>query len=239
MKYMMLTYMNQSFIDEGLYIVKMSLLPEAVAEIGRARKNLQSLVRQFVEVYTRQQELAKASLDKQFDAGDYPSPVALAMRFRIDYRVVQLSVPVGLPKEMRQEEERKLRESFEEARKAVIAALWAEYQAYLDHIVDRLKPGEDGKRKKFNDTLFQNLALFVNAFNNRNAFNDEKLKGLVQKSEEILQAVGGGRKPSEIAEDMRDNNALRRRTEEAFSKVKEEVARSIVDVPKRSFTLEE
>lgn len=237
-KYMLRVYMNQSYLDEGLYVVRMEVLPETIAQIERGRRNLQSLVNRFLGVYETQQQIARDNMVNQYSEDDYPSPERLAQRFRIDYRVIEMTVPEGLPPEIRQEEEKKLRESFEEARKAVIAALWAEYQGYLDHIVDRLKPGQDGKRKKFNDTLFGNIALFVNAFNNRNAFNDAKLAALVRKSEEILSTIGESR-PSDMADSMRGDAGLRDRTRKAFEAVKDEVARSIVDIPKRSFTVEE
>lgn len=231
-------YCNRSFIDEGLYAVKADCVSLVEKEITEAIEQLQTeYVPPFVAVYPAKVAEARKVFNGQFKEKDYPATERLPEMFGFSYRWVKLDVPEGLPPEIREQEERKLRESFAAAQEAIQGALWAEFQKFLEHVTDRLKPGTDGKRKTFRDTLFTDLAEFTQAFQNRNAFNDEKLAKLVSDTNSILESIG--KTPAEAAAKMRDFENLRDRTAEVFAKVKAEVDTTIVTMPKRAFDFSE
>lgn len=230
------SYCNQSYIDDGLYTVKISVVPQVEEEIKKAQWELSAnLVPKFVAVYKEKIEEAKTLFEAQFNPKDYPDPSALPDKFGIDYRWTQFNVPEGLPPELREQEEKKLRESFERAEQAIVGALWAEFGKFLDHVVDRLEPTEDGKRKKFNENLFENLTNFIGSFNNRNALNDDKLNGLVTAAKEILSSASGDESPEDLVPKLRDEEALREKTAKAFSELKKEVDKTIEEMPERAF----
>lgn len=244
MKNLVKRWVNKSFLDEGLYVVRINALEQIVGELGRGLSNMSMLVNRFMEVYRARMEEAKRVLNGQFDEANYPSEATVRQAFGLTYRIIRLEVPEGLPPEIRKEEEAKLRKSYEEARISIMAALWAEYKAYLDHIVDRLQPNPDGSRKKFESTLFGNLASFVEFFNTRNAFNDAKLADLVKASRNILVSLNNGQdidpsKLSDAAANIRKDEGLRNATAGAFDKIKSAVAENITDAPKRDFNFGE
>jgi hypothetical protein len=222
-------YCNRSFIDEGLYAVKADVVPKVETEIRTAIERLQNeFVPAFVAVYDSRVEEARKVFNGQFREKDYPKPGALPGLFGFTYRWVKLDVPEGLPPEIREQEEKKLRDTYAQAQEAIQGALWSEFDKFLSHVTDRLEPGPDGKRKTFRDTLFDDLTEFVDAFNNRNAFNDEKLGALVAQAKAAI-ASAGGKTPAEAAVAMRDFETLRDKTAAAFAKVKEEVTKIIAE----------
>lgn len=232
-------YCNRSFIDEGLYAVKADVVPKVEAEIRNADLQLQNeLVPAFVAVYPVKVAEARKVFNGQFREKDYPTAEQLPGLFGFTYRWVQLDVPEGLPPEIREQEEKKLRETYAQAQEAIQGALWSEFSKFLEHITDRLEPGPDGKRKTFRDTLFTDLSQFVEAFGNRNAFNDEKLGALVAQTQAAIASIGG-KTPAEAATMMRDFEGLRDKTAVVFSKVKAEVDKTIAEMPRRAFNFEE
>lgn len=234
------TYCNPSFIDDGLYTVKLEALPDVIAELKAARERLSLfLVTAFKDALPEQIEAARPVLGELFNQGAYPKEENVPGLFDITWSVVQLDIPEGLPPEIREEEERKLRETYQKAEQAIMGALWSEFQKFLDHIVERLTPGEDGKKKKFNSDILGNLAEFVGAFNNRNTFNDERLGALVTKANEIISNATGGKELKEAGEALRSDEVLRAGVVAALAGVKTEVEQAITDMPMRAFALEE
>lgn len=232
-------YCNRSFIDEGLYAVKADVVPKVEAEIREAVEILgRDYVPAFVAVYPEKVAEARKIFNGQFRERDYPEVGSLPGLFGFSYRWVKLDVPEGLPPEIREQEEKKLRDTYAQAQEAIQGALWAEFQKFLDHVTDRLKPGADGKRKTFRDTLFDDLTEFTQAFQNRNAFNDEKLAKLVAAANAAITAVGG-KDTADAAARMRDFENLREKTADVFAKVKAEVDTTIAAMPKRAFNFSE
>lgn len=228
-------YCNQSFIDDGLYTVKTSVVPQVVEELRQAREHLNLfLVTAFKDALPGQIEAARPVLGDLFKAELYPADDEVAHLFDITYRIVQLDIPEGLPPEIREEEERKLRETYEKAEAAIMAALWTEFQSFLDHIVERLTPGEGGKKKKFNGDILGGLSAFVGAFNNRNTFDDAKLSELVARADEIVKnASNGDVSLKDTGEKLRSDDMLRSGVADALAAVKAQVDASIADLPVR------
>lgn len=243
-------YCNPSFIDEGLFSVKRDVLPEMLKELELAREEMVSqLVPKFLEKYPQQVAAAAGVLNGQFNPKDYPgielengfpffkNKEALASRFDIRWRVTQLTVPEGLPPEIREQEEAKLRDAFKAAEAKIIETLYTGFADMVDRIVDRMKPGEDGKAKTFQYTTLEKLMDYIQAFKNKNVFNDAKLDSMVKKAEDILQTVGTD--PKLMAERLRNYEGLKQRTEASFAALKEEVDKAVTELPTRSFDFDE
>lgn len=238
---LMARYCNQSFIDEGLYTVKTDALPFVIADIKDAQAQLIKLVQAFLLVYESKVNEARATLGDQFDERNYPSVGKLAQAFAIEYRVVQLDIPEGLPPEIRAEEEAKLRASFERAEQELTRALREGFGQILAHVTDRLTPGPDGKRKKFTDTIFVEFVEFLESFGNKNILGDDRLAALVEKAKGIWTNVanGSGQDLSKAAQRVREIEPVRERTLAALAEIKEAVDASITELPGRAFDFEE
>lgn len=232
-------FANPSFIDDGLYAVRQAAVPAMVEEIKNARKYIDdALLPSLLGVYASKVDEARKLWNGSFKEKDYPSIDAMRGMFRITYRIVQLDVPEGLPPEIRAEEEAKLRAEFEKARTQIVEALWQEFKALVDHITDRLVPGSDGKLKTFQKGTVENIQAFIEAFANRNAFNDERLALAVRAAEEILASVGSKGSDS-MSQRLRDFEDVRVKTGEAFAALKAVVDKGIEDLPGRSFSFDE
>jgi hypothetical protein len=232
-------YCNPSFLDRGLYTVKNELVPEVAQLVDSLQPQIDVLVTDFLAVYRAQKELDRGILNGQFRESDYPPESDVEKRFRVTYRFIQFSVPEGLPPEIRAQEEEKLRKAYADAQAAIVSALWSEFSELIDHIVDRLAPSENGSRKKWNNTLLEGIAEFTTAFGNRNAFNDERLAGLVAKADAILKAASRGSDIKTAAEWMRDYPKLREEASTAFRGLKDEVEKAVSEEPIRKFDFSE
>ncbi len=233
------TFCNQSFLEAGWYTVSRTAVEPVKAEVESAIARMRELVEAFVwGDYVAAQQRAREVLGAQFSEQDYPSPVKLESLFGMQYRFIQFDVPEGLPPEIRAEEEAKLRASFERAQSAITGALWSEFATFVSEIEGKLSINGEGKPKVFRNTLFEDLTTFVKSFSNRDTFNDERLKGLVEKAEAIVAKVGG-KDNVDRAERMRDFEGLRDQTKRALANLKSEVETAITEKPERRFEFED
>lgn len=231
-------YCNPSFIDEGLYSVRTSLVSEVVAKFKEAEVEIQErLLPEFIKVYPKKIEEAERVWGLRAVRG-LPAPDKAAKQFGIDFRLTQLDVPEGLPPEIREVEEAKLRKAFADAEQAIVAALWGEFKAMLEDVTKKLEVNGDGKKKVFRDTLFDDIAQFVAGFKNKNVFNDTRLTELVKQANELIVKVGGADN-AESAQRMRDYEGLREQTKKAFTALTEATEKAIQEEPSRAFSFDE
>lgn len=235
------TYCNPSFIDDGLFTVKLESLPAVIDELKRAQEHLKLfLVTAFADALPEQMAAARPVLGELFNEKFYPQADKLAAMFDITYRVVQLDIPEGLPPEIREEEERKLRETYAQAEQAIREALYSEFQTFLDHIVERLTPGDDGKKKRFNGDILGGLSVFVGAFNNRNTFDDARLAELVARAQTIVASASNGDADIKATgERLRTDEMLRTGVASALAGIQKEVEATIATLPSRAIELED
>jgi hypothetical protein len=220
-------YCNRSGIDDGLFLIKTELVSEANRYISeRLRLLLENQVPALMAVYPGAVAAVKA-LWGEDGARKLPEVDKLPGLFGVTSYAIQFEVPEGLPPEIRAEEEAKLRASFEQARAAIQAALWSEFQELVDHLIDRLQPAEDGTKKKFTTSSVENIQAFCDAFSNRNSFNDEKLQACVTKAKEILGAVGAN---DEVVKRIKDYETVKLAVKDAFTALKGEVDKGVEEV---------
>lgn len=232
----LLTYCNRSGIDDGLYLVKTILVPELQRFIARKMQEIQmNLVPALSAVYADAVEKVVAMWGSD-TAAKLPDQDSLPDLFNLTSLVIQFTVPEGLPPEIREAEEKKLRETFEQARGTIVAALWEEFQTFIGHIIERLGDSPDGTRKTFKASTIDNLREFCEAFGNRNAFDDSKLGSLVDKARSILDVVG---KNGDTAKVIRETEGVRAEVRTAFTMLKAEVDKGVEEVATRSFDFSE
>lgn len=195
-----------SFIRGGSYIVKRDRIPALVELIKAGREQIEEThLPAFLNDYNDAKERSRINpvvpseeerkqgitpgLGPLWLDSDYPAPEVLRKKFAVRYSFFALTVPEGLPPEVRAEEERKLRAQFEDAAQSIRDALRVMFAKLLDNAVDKLsvKPGE--KPKRFNDSLVGNLAEFFETFEARNITSDAELAGLVEKCKATLSGV--------------------------------------------------
>ncbi len=101
----------------------------------------------------------------------------------------------------------------------------------VDHLIERLQPGEDGKRKKFHASNVQNISTFLDNFQIRNVTDDAELAQLVEVSKQLLSGVS--------PDDLRKNEVDRECLTKGFGKVKEFLDTMVETAGSRKIVLEE
>lgn len=220
-----------SFMDEGVFIVKDDVVPDFDAHLEEAQATLKDLVEAFVAVYPRQIEDARTILNDMFDERDYPTANELREKFSIEWRWIRLTVPDSLSPEIREKEAAKLRASYERAEEEITRALREGMTDVLGSIVERLTPDDDGKKKIFRDSLFDNLISFVETFNSRNILDDAELAEVVAEAKKVLAGVN--------IDAVRFRRGVRLNTRDAFEALKAKAADLVVKVPGRRFNFDE
>lgn len=178
-----------SFFREGFQLTSIAAVGELDARMKKAQVELREMVDKLIVVYPAKIEEAKLALNSQFNQRDYPSESELANSYRISWNFISFSTPADLPEELRQQEQDKLAKQMQDAGEQITLALRVGFQELINHAIERLTPGEDGKPKTFRDTLVGNVQEFLDTFQKRNLTNDVELQQLVNKAQEILIGV--------------------------------------------------
>lgn len=229
-------FCNISGIDDGLYLVKTTLVPKVNEYVATQVANVRvNFIPPLAAVYDA--EVTKVlNLWGADVAAQLPGKERLPELFDVKTLVVQFTVPEGLPPELRAAEEKKLRETFEGARAQIVVALWTQFQEFITHVVDRLSDNTDGTKKTFKAATIENLCAFCDSFANRNAFNDVALQNLVTKAKEIIAAVGTN---GDTAKIIKESEGVRAEVRTAFTVLKAEVDKGIEAVSVRAFDFSE
>jgi len=167
------------------------LLPLAMVEevdkylIDRKAKRAE-LVAAFLAVYDLEADRAVAEMRGTYNPADYPDKADIERRFDMRWSYLQLSSADGLPPEIKEREEAKLRERFDSVEKEIQQALREAFATLTSKLAERLRIGEDGKKKIFRDTAIENLVDFLETFNRRNITDDAELAELANQAQKII-----------------------------------------------------
>ncbi len=190
-------------------------------------------VSEFTSQYEQAREDAKTILGNLFRDTDYP--VNIRDKFRFEWRYVILDIPNEasvLPPEIYEREKEKFKSLMEETRETALLALREEFAEIIGHMVDRLSNGEDGKPKILRSSMIDNLTEFFATFEERNLFNDDELREMIENAKEIVNDI---RSPYAL----KYNDALRQRVAEDMARLKAVVDDSIEELPRRRIRMEE
>lgn len=194
-----------SFFREGFQLVKLEGIGTIEEKLSEAQKELESLVANLCLVYPGQVEEAREILGNQFNADDYPSAEELKEFFSISWNWIAFTVPEGLPLELRQKEEDKLKRQFADAGEQITSALRAGFLELISHATARLTSEPGAKPKIIRETMIGNIKDFIETFNQRNLMDDIELQRLVEKARDVLNLNDVTTQKLRESEDVREN----------------------------------
>lgn len=213
----------------GVYMLSYEILEEVDAELQkRLKERAEQLVPAFVDVYDRAVEDARVRLGDLFRAEDYDTKEEVEAEFTARYKFFAMAEPAALERvnaDIFERERQKAEAQWATVLEASNAALMEEFQGLVDHLVERLQPEPDGKKKRFNATLVENLSEFLTTFKKRNIGNAAELQALVEEAEKAMQGITPQR--------LRDNRFARTDTAAAFAKIKASVDTLVEKAPRR------
>ena len=133
--------------------------------------------------------------------------------------------------EIWQRESNKIKEACQSATVQVRDAMRSMFADLVSHMVERLTPDADGKKKVFRDSVIGNFKEFIDSFADRNITDDTALAGLVQQAQNILAGKSG--------DAFRKNADLRSIVADDMVKVKASLDAMLTDRPVRALVIEE
>lgn len=223
-----------SYLKEGVYLVPEEYIEQVNQRLTEYAHEYEEAVEKLVLVYNEMVKNAKLRLGSLFDQNDYPSKEGLRYLFGLTWSYVSFDVPVSLQqvsKELYAAEQKKAEQSWAEAQKGWQALLRENMKALVNHLVDRLSPAKDGKKKIFRDSAIGNLQEFIDTFNPRNVANDEELRGLVDKTRGLIKGVN----PDTLRDDEHARNVVR----QSFQTIKNQLDKMVELKPTRAITFED
>lgn len=223
-----------SLLKKGIYLVPLGFVEEINDKLTTYAATRKVLVEKLVEVYSRLVRDAKDRLRDLFNANDYVDTESLRDAFTLRWRYISFTTPASLQNvnsELFEKEQEKAEAQWSEAKEAIQQMLRASMADMVAHLVDKLSPKPDGKRKIFRDTAIGRLNEFLSTFDVRNVTDDIKLKLLVAKSKKLIAGVD--------PQMLRDDEALRDTVRKGFEEIKTAMDPLIVDRPVRQISFEE
>lgn len=221
-----------SFFRGGMYLVKHEAVDELDAQLDKWSKELEPLVEVFATVSEAQKEEARVRLGKAFDGTKYPTPEQIKGIFRIEWRWLTLETPDSLKKVSKaiwKREAEKAEAALATASEDITTLLAAEAKGLADHMVERLTPGEDGKRKVFHHTLVGNITEFLKNFSLRNMGSSTELDEQVKRMRSLLEGVD--------VKTLKENATLRDDISSGFAEVAGSLDTMVRVKPKRFIDL--
>jgi len=216
-----------SLFRAGVYVLPVAMVEDVDQRLQSHQVQLSDLAALFASAYPGLVAAARARLRSQFNPADYPqaqiSPdgavyvdqSAVQRLFRIEWRYVTLGAPdalQGISRDVWEREKAKTAAAWRQASDEIRDLLRAGFAELVEHMAERLTPGDDGKPKVFRDSLVANMAEYLETFPLRNVTNDSELAGLVDQAREMLQGVS--------PKDLRSNEALRDATARNMAEIK-------------------
>jgi hypothetical protein len=110
-----------------------------------------------------------------------------------------------------------------------VIALREEFAGIVRHMVERLSGEEDGKPKKFKNSMMEKMGQFLDSFSDRNLFADDKLAELVDQARAVVSGLS--------TEELRQDGNLRRYIAEEMNQLRVEVDGTLEDLPRRKIRL--
>lgn len=216
------------FFKAAVYCVPNGLVPMFVDKIKEYREQRGELVKKFALEYPQLVKEAQAALRSNFVAAEYPPEDSIADYFQVEYNILTLGTPEnlkGIKGDLFQQEQQKASIEWKRAGEEMVATLREGMAKIVNHMVDRLTPGEDGKPKKFQNTIVSNVREFLDFFDPKNINDDQELKLLVDKAKRLVDGVD----PEQLRKEEGTRDAVLR----GFEQIKEQLSTMVVDRPAR------
>jgi hypothetical protein len=207
--------------------------------VGDVYQNLQSfevergeLVGAFIGEYNSAVEDARYRLGPLFKSTDYPAASVVRNVFSLSYQFIEISAPGSLRNismKLFESERDKARELWSSAAEQAVGMLRGEMAGLVNHLVERLTPDPDGKRKEFKKGTVENLKSWLDIIDSRNITGDEELAKLAGQARALLS----GRSP----DSLRTDQLARERVRNGMAEVKAKLDTLVVTAPSRRVTV--
>lgn len=221
-----------SFFKAGVYLVPMEMVTTIEAKLVAFQTEFEAAVADFLAEYPKLVGEMADPLGVLYDPRDYPTVGKVAGAFGMEWRYVSFDVPGRLKAVsavMFEQEAAKAQAKLAMAAEEVQGALRVGLQGLVDGLVDKLQPGEDGKRKRLSTASVEKLQTFLSTFDLRNVTGDAELSALVARAREV---IGGTN-----VEALRESKDLQASVLASFKTLQADIQPLVVGRGARTFDL--
>jgi hypothetical protein len=215
----------------GFHLLALALVQSTDAELERRTAEIADLVERFLLVYEQRAAETRARLGSLAPGADEYPPLDVVRRaFGVRWRYLSFETPStlqGIKREIFDCEREKAAAEWSAALDECKQVLRSAFADLVEHLADRLA-ADDGKPRKFKDSLVKNFDEFAATFAARNIADDRELADLVERARGVMAGVS--------AKDLRTEEALRAAVARSMADLKRDIEPLIVDRPSRMYS---
>jgi hypothetical protein len=223
-----------SFFRSGFYLVPIAAIERVQKILTEAKDKREELVEAFLKVYQQRKTEAEERLKGQFNSSDYPMPSRVRQQFIFEWSWVSFATP-GRLKEISaaffQQEQSKAAQQWQQATEEITLLLRTQLKDLVDHMLERLAPADDGKKKKFHSSSVTKVKEFLENFSIRNVTSDAELEMIVNSAKQLLSGID--------PDSIRNNEAVRDNAEKGFQMLKACLDPLVVEAGSRKILLDD
>lgn len=232
-------YSLPSLFKDGMYLLPIALIERVDARTTKYLAERAAAVVAFMEWYRTEydngMENQKAKLRTVHNENDYPGPAIVSSRFYVQTQYLSVDIPAVLKKikgDIWKREYDRAQSFWLKTQEMASAKMRDEFKTLVDHLNERLTgAAEDGKPKKFKNTLVTNVQEWLELFQDRNIASDAELQSVVEQARKLIDGVH--------PEDVRTDEALREQIAMGFVSISAAADQLVEDKPKRAIAFEE
>lgn len=221
-----------SLLRGGMYLIPAELVVDLDARYQAWQKERDELVEAFIARYDALKTDARRRLGpKHYRDQDYPPAAALDRAFGVTAGFLSIDVPKALERvdsKLFEREQARVEADWKDAWSEIRDAVRVAFAELVEHLAERLTPGEDGKRRIIRDSSIENLHEFLDTFAARNLTNDAELEALAAKARAVMAGVGG--------EELRSIDVTRDRVIKGMSEIRRGLDGLVVTAPRRQMS---
>ena len=196
--------------DYGARLLPTALLQKYKVEMNQYEAEFKRLVDVFLDKYDTLVAAAAFQLGTLFDRDEYPTREQVARKFRFDISYSPLPTAGDFRLDIESEVQRDLMRQYEKRMEQQLEAAaqdsWTRLHEALTRLSDRLVVEEDGKKRKFHDTMVTGALELCELLTDMNVTNDPALEKARRRLEETLSGV--------TPKDLRESDGTRAATKQ-------------------------
>ena len=224
-----------SMLKVGSYMVGIGLVPEVQKKLDEFRGELGPLVADYKAAYEQRKAEGIERLGDLGRDSDYLTEAQLNAAFTFEWHWVAFSTPKKLAQispdffeQQKKEQEQHWKQATEQMQSIMRAAM----KELVDHMVDRLTPGEDGKKKTFHASSVEALSKFLLEFDLKDITNDTQLKAIADQAQALLGTVTN-------VKSLRNDDDLRNAIRAGMANVQAKLDALVVTAGSRAISLDD
>jgi hypothetical protein len=184
-----------SFAADGMYLLSTAGVEIAQGILLDEKTHLTAAVEQLIATLDEHKADAQKRLGPRYVEAEYPSATELKAHFGMSWRYLSLGAPAQLQAVSDQfmAEQRAQIEADSKRAAAEIRNLYrASFAELTGHFAEMLKPGDDGKPRRFHPSALEKINTFLTAMPVQNITNDAEIVALGNEAKRILAGVDVG-----------------------------------------------